>query len=176
MASSGNPVVIRWQFRYELGTCQEGPMQTNRTISTTALIAAMFALPALAQGQLPRPGQTPPPAQQKGPPPGPPGQKGQPQVQQQPPVAPPAPYAVLKVGPPKPYTDASLAAFRKEVGTAAQKKDRAALTRLVLAQGFFWLKEEGNAVGKKSGIEALSTALNLAAKDGSGWESLGEFA
>jgi hypothetical protein len=44
----------------------------------------------------------------------------------------------------------------------------------VLAKDFFWLKEEGNAAGKKTGIEALATALSLAAKDGSGWETLGE--
>ncbi len=43
-------------------------------------------------------------------------------------------------------------------------------------QGFFWLKETGNAAGKRTGIDALATALSLAAKDGSGWESLAEFA
>ena len=57
-----------------------------------------------------------------------------------------------------------------------QRKDRPALAKLVTVQGFFWLKEEGNAAGKKTGIEALATALSLAAKDGSGWEMLGEFA
>jgi hypothetical protein len=146
---------------------------TIRLISAATLIAGLLTAPALAQ--LPRP-SAPPPAAQKGMAPGPGAQKGAPQQQAQPPVAPPAPYTALKVGPPKPYTDATLATFRKDVVAAAQKKDRAALTKLVLAQGFFWLKEEGNAAGKKSGIEALSTALNLAAKDGSGWESLGEFA
>ena len=45
---------------------------------------------------------------------------------------------------------------------------------MVLAKDFFWMKEEGNAVGKKTGIEALATALSLAAKDGSGWETLSE--
>jgi hypothetical protein len=146
---------------------------TIRLIFATTLIAGTLAAPALAQ--LPRP-SGPPPAAQKGTAPGSGAQRGASQQQAQPPVAPPAPYTALKVSPPKPYADATLATFRKEVVAAAQKKDRAALTRLVLAQGFFWLKEEGNAAGKKSGIEALSTALNLAAKDGSGWESLGEFA
>jgi len=146
---------------------------TIRLIFAATLIAGIFATPALAQ--LPRP-SGPPPAAQKGMAPGPGAQKGVTQQQAQPPVAPPAPYTALKVSPPKPYTDATLATFRKDVVAAAQKKDRAALTKLVLAQGFFWLKEEGNAAGKKSGIEALSTALNLAAKDGSGWESLSEFA
>jgi hypothetical protein len=145
------------------------------------ILAAGIALPAAAQQTLPRPSQMPPAgAQQKGPPAAAPAQKGappqQPQQQAQPPVAPPAPYTTLTVGPPKPYDDASLAAFRKELAAIAQRKDRGALAKLVLAQGFFWLQESGNAAGKKTGIEALATALNLAAKDGSGWESLGEFA
>ena len=155
------------------------------SVSTTILIAGMLAVPAAAQGTLPRPGKDgppppaaqkgPPPAAQKGPPPGPQGQKGAPpQAQQQPAPAPPAPYTALTVTPPKPYTDASLAAFRKELAAIAQKKDRAALAKLVVVQGFFWLKETGNAAGKKTGIEALATALSLAAKDGSGWETLGE--
>jgi hypothetical protein len=148
---------------------------------SSAIIAGLLSSSAFAQQTLPRPSQMPPPgAQQKGPPAAAPTQKGAPQQQQQqqaqPPVAPPAPYTTLKVGPPKPYEDASLAAFRKELAAIAQRKDRGALAKLVLPQGFFWLQESGNAAGKKTGIEALATALNLAAKDGSGWESLGEFA
>jgi len=158
------------------------------SISTTILMTGMLALPAAAQGTLPRPGKDgpPPPAAQKGPPPAPQGQKGAPppqaqkgapppQAQQQLPFVPPAPYTALAVAPPKPYTDPSLAAFRQQLAAVAQKKDRAALAKLVLAKDFFWMKEEGNAAGKKSGIEALATALSLAAKDGSGWETLSEF-
>jgi hypothetical protein len=147
------------------------------TVPAAIVVATVLTLPAAAQGQLPRPGKDmPPPQAQKGPPPPAQGQKGAPQQAQQPPVAPPAPYAALAVSPPKPSTDASLAAFRKELTAIAQKKDRAALAKLVIAKDFFWLKEEGNAAGKKTGIEALATALSLAAKDGSGWETLGEFA
>jgi hypothetical protein len=144
---------------------------------SSVIIAGLLSLPALAQQTLPRPpSQLPPPgAQQKGPPPAAQGQKGAP-PQQQPPVAPPAPYTVLTVAPPKPYSDPSLAAFRKDLAAIAQKKDRAALAKLVTVQGFFWLQEDGNAAGKKTGIEALATALSLAAKDGSGWETLAEFA
>jgi hypothetical protein len=158
-------------------------------VSITILVAGMLALPAAAQGTLPRPGKDgpPPPAAQKGPSPAPQGQKGAPppqaqkgapapQAQQPLPFVPPAPYTALAVAPPKPYADPSLAAFRKELAAVAQKKDRAALARLVLAKDFFWLKEDGNAAGKKTGIEVLATALSLAAKDGSGWETLGEFA
>ena len=149
-----------------------------RTCVLGVILAGLIAAPAAAQQTLPRPGQTPPPPAQKGPPPPPQAQKAPPpqQQQQQQPMAPPAPYAVVTVAPPKPYEDASLAAFRKELSAIAQKKDRPALAKLVLAQGFFWLKEQGNAAGKKTGIEALATALSLAAKDGSGWETLGEFA
>lgn len=151
------------------------------SVSSAILMAAALSLPAAAQGQLPRPGQLPPPpAQQKGPQaqkgPPPQSQKGAPQQAQQPPVAPPAPYTALAVAPPQPYTDPGLTALRKELVAIAQRKDRPALARHVLAQGFFWLKESGNAAGKKTGIEALATALSLAAKDGSGWESLGAFA
>jgi hypothetical protein len=150
---------------------------------STALIIGLLALPAVAQGQLPRPGKDAPPAQ-KGMQPGPGAQgpgapKGAPpqaQQQQQPASAPPAPYTVLKISPPKPTTDASLAAFRKDLVAIAQKKDRPALAKVVLVKDFFWMKEEGNAAGKKTGIDALATALNLAAKDGSGWEMLGELA
>ena len=146
---------------------------------SSAIISGLLSLPALAEQTLPRPpSQMPPPGaqqkqqqqqqQQQ-------GQKGAPPQQQaQPPVAPPAPYSALKVAPPKPYNDPSLAAFRKELAAIAQKKDRAALAKLVTVQGFFWLQEDGNAAGKKTGIEALATALSLAAKDGSGWETLAE--
>jgi len=154
----------------------------HTTLVSTAIIAGMLTfpalLPSLAQGQLPRPGKdAPAPQGQKGLPPGPGAQKGAPPPQaQQPAPVPPAPYTALAVAPPKPSTDASLAAFRKDLVAIAQKKDRAGLAKLVLAKDFFWLKEEGNAAGKKTGIDALATALKLASKDGSGWEMLGELA
>lgn len=153
-------------------------MRSSFVLGTT-LAAGLIALPAAAQQTLPRPpSQMPPPGAQKGPPPAAPGkQKGAPPPQQtQPPVAPPAPYTALNVAPPKPNTDPGLAAFRKELVAVAQRKDRPALAKLVLVQGFFWMKETGNAAGKRTGIDALATALSLAAKDGSGWETLGEFA
>jgi len=53
-----------------------------------------------------------------------------PQAQQQPAAAPPAPYTALKISPPQPSTDASLAAFRKDLVAIAQKKDRAALAKV----------------------------------------------
>jgi hypothetical protein len=195
-------VAILRQFGYVIAILRRLNMR-HLTVSAAILIAGI--LPAAAQqGQLPRPGQQPPPPQaQKGLPPGPgaqspgaqspgaqspqatpqqkgappPQQKGAPQQQaQQPPAPQPMPYTALPITPPKPYTDPGLAAFRKELTAIAQKKDRAALAKLVIAKDFFWMKEEGNAAGKKTGIEALATALSLAAKDGSGWETLAAFA
>ena len=156
-------------------------------ISTTILIAGMLALPAAAQRNVAAPGQGRRRRRaQKGPPPARSAEgraarsrrarrRSSRRSSSRLP-APPAPYTALAVTPPKPYTDPSLAAFRKELTAIAQKKDRAALAKLVLAKDFFWLKEDGNAAGKKTGIEALATALSLAAKDGSGWETLGELA
>jgi hypothetical protein len=145
------------------------------SLAISIALAGLLALPAAAQQSLPRPPSTTPPGAQKGQPPASAGQKG-PQPVQQPAMAPPVSYAVVKVAPPKPTTDAGLAAFRKELTAIAQRKDRPALAKLVLTQGFFWMKEDGNAAGKKTGIEALATALSLAARDGSGWDRLTEFA
>ena len=165
------------------------------TVSTAALVAALLALPAGAQqSQLPRPGQQAP-APQKGLAPGPDSHPGRlrrsllhplrrhrkprhPRPRNRRSSNPPwrrrRPTRALAVTPPKSSNDPTLAAFRQQLIAIAQKKDRAALARLVLARDFFWLKEDGNAAGKKSGIEALATALSLAAKDGSGWETLGD--
>jgi hypothetical protein len=94
--------------------------------------------------------------------------------------APPAaaqPYKAVAITPPKPLTDASFEAMRKQLGEAAQRKDRAALARLVVAQDFFWAREDGNRADKrKSGIDNLATALGLNNKDGAGWEILFGFA
>lgn len=106
---------------------------------------------------------------QKSPPPPPP-------QQQAPQSAPPKPYKPLAVTLPAPVTDASFDDFRKEVAAVAQRKDRPALAKMVVAKGFFWEREDGKAAPKKAGIDILAQALNLAAKDGSGWEALVGFA
>src|ERR1700722_1395817 len=101
---------------------------------------------------------------------------------------PPAPQAAPPVAPPKPYTpvaiklplavpDPSFVAFRKQFGDIAQKKDRAALAKLV-AQSFFLVNGEKDAADKKKpGIENLAKALGLDGKDGTaGWLTLAEYA
>ena len=86
------------------------------------------------------------------------------------------PYQAVAVTPPAPYTDASFAAFRKQLAEVAQHKDRAALAKLVVAQGFFWMQDKDLADKRKPGIANLANAIDLDAKDGSGWDVLAGYA
>jgi hypothetical protein len=98
-------------------------------------------------------------------------QRGQPQP------AKPAPYKPVAVTAPQAPNDAALEALRKQLGEVAQHKDRAALTKLVVGQGFFWIGEKGDRADKrKSGIDNLAAALGLKNKDGAGWDMLASFA
>jgi hypothetical protein len=143
----------------------------NRSLFLSAAIAAAVAtLPV--QAQAPRPGQlTPGPGQAAPPqahPPAPPAGQS-PQAQQ---PAPPKPYKPIAVTLPQPSADPSFAAFRKQLGEIASKKDRAALARLTV-NNFFWMGEKGDkADKKKSGFDNLVAAIELDDKDGSGWETL----
>ena len=100
-------------------------------------------------------------------------QGGPPQAQQPPQPAPIKPYTAVPFTPPTPVNDPSFDAFRKQLGEAASKKDRGALAKLVVAQGFFWEVESGDkADKKKSGIDNLSAAVGLNAREGFGWDTL----
>ncbi len=139
------------------------------SLAALALLIAAAAVPApgQAQGQPPRPAQPQPPV--RGPQPSVPA----PQQQQ---VA-PKPYKPIAVREPAAVSDPSFEAFRKQLADIAARKDRAALARLVVAQGFFWQGEKGDRADKrKPGIDNLAAAISLAAKDGSGWEALAGFA
>jgi hypothetical protein len=103
------------------------------------------------------------------------------QQQQQVPLpmqpAPPGPYKAIPVTLPPRQSDASLEAFRKELGDIAKKKDRAALAGKIVAKGFFWQREDTNdADPKKSGIDNLAAALGLDAPDASGWQAVENYA
>ena len=78
--------------------------------------ATLTAAPVLAQGQQPQilPLKPPPP----------------------PPIK---PYTPVAAKPPVAYDDAAFVAFRKQLADVAAKKDRSALAKLVVAQGFFWI-------------------------------------
>ena len=92
-----------------------------------------------------------------------------------PPPPPIKPYTPVAAKPPVPYDDAAFVAFRKQLADVAAKKDRAALAKLVVAQGFFWIQDKDIADPKKPGIDNLAKAIDLAAKDGSGWATLGGY-
>ena len=86
--------------------------------------------------------------------------------------APPKPYKVVAVKLPEPLKDASFEAFRKQLATIAEKKDRAALARLI-ARNFFWVPEDKDVADRrKSGIENLAKAIGLDGRDAPGWELL----
>ena len=92
---------------------------------------------------------------------------------QTPTPAPPKPYKAIPITLPARANDPSFEAFRKQLGDAARKKDRAALAKLVVAQGFFWETGDADkADKKKSGIDNLEKAINLAGKEGFGWDTL----
>src|SRR5581483_11560196 len=106
-------------------------MRHRQILPIAALAAVMFAAGPGAT-------QTPPPAL----------------APQQETVAPPKPYKAVTVTLPAPNTDPSLDAFRKQLGDAAKRKDRAALAALVVPKGFFWQREDGDSAdAKKSGID-----------------------
>jgi hypothetical protein len=148
------------------------------SIGATLLLAAA-ASPGLAQNQLPRPGQLPPPGGAQQPQQRPqPAQPQQQQQQAQPPQQQGAgkPYKTVAVTAPKSMDDPSFEAFRKQLGAIAEKKDRAALAALV-SRSFFWLGEKGDkADKKKSGIDNLAKAIGLDGKDADGWDTLAGFA
>src|SRR6185437_16787422 len=83
----------------------------------------------------------------------------------------------VAITPPQPMTDDSFEAMRKQLAEAAQRKDRAAMMRLVVAQGFFWDRDGRNAADKrKNGFDNLSAALGLNNKEGAGWDILTGYA
>jgi hypothetical protein len=87
------------------------------------------------------------------------------------------PYKPVTVVLPQPMADEGFDAMRKQLGEAAQHKDRAALARLVVAQGFFWQRDGRNVAEKrKSGFDILAAALGLNNKESAGWEILSGYA
>ena len=95
--------------------------------------------------------------------------------QQQP--ARPGPYKAVAVTAAQPLNDAAMETLRKQLGETAQRKDRAALAKLVVGQGFFWIGEKGDRADKRRpGVDNLAAALGLRNKDGAGWDMLAAFA
>jgi hypothetical protein len=125
------------------------PAFVNRSLLPAALafVAVLATLPAQAQT----------PARQAAP--------------QQ--LAPPKAYKAVAVTVAAPSDDPTFAAFRKQLGEIAAKKDRAALAKLVVADGFFWVGDKGDKADKaKSSMDNLAAAVELDGKEGFGWEAL----
>ena len=92
------------------------------------------------------------------------------------PPAPAAPYKPVTIALPKPVSDESFDAMRKQLGEAAQR-DAPPWRAWWSAHGFFWQRENRNAANKrKSGFDNLSAALGLDNKEGAGWEILSGYA
>ena len=87
------------------------------------------------------------------------------------------PYKPVAVALQQPMADEGFDAMRKQLGEAAQRKDRTAMARLVVAQGFFWQRDNRNVADKrKSGFDILAAALALNNKESAGWEILSGYA
>ena len=91
-------------------------------------------------------------------------------------AAPVKPYTPVAVTPAGPFNDPSFEAFRKNLADIAERKDRAALAKLIVAQGFFWVQDKDLADKRKPGIDNLAKAIDLDAKDGSGWDVIANYA
>jgi hypothetical protein len=150
----------------------------QRTLVVASCLSSLLIAAAgtsFAQNQPPRPGQAPPGPPQRSQPMPPPQQQqrpGQPPQQQS---QAPKPYKPVAITAPAPVSDPSFEAFRKQLAAIAQKKDRKALAALV-ASNFFWMGEKGDKAQKgRPGIENLAKAIQLDAKDGSGWDAIDGF-
>jgi hypothetical protein len=92
-------------------------------------------------------------------------------------VSPPGPYKPVAVKVAPLVNDPSLDAFRKELAAVAQRKDRTALARMVVAKGFFWERDDGQGADpKKSSIDNLAAAFSLEGNDSPGWDGLAQAA
>jgi hypothetical protein len=98
-------------------------------------------------------------------------------AQDQPKAAAVKPYKTIMIVLPKPISDPSFDVMRKLLSDAAERKDRAALARLVVRQGFFWDRENGNGADpRKPGVDNLAAALALNNTEGVGWDLLATYA
>ena len=90
----------------------------------------------------------------------------------------PKPYKPVAVKLPQVIKDPSFESFRKQLVGIAERKDRAALARVVVAKGFFWVPEDGKDVadGSRPGVDNLATAIGLDIQGGAGWEIIAGFA
>jgi hypothetical protein len=87
--------------------------------------------------------------------------------------APPKPYKAIPITLPARANDPSFEAFRKQLADIARQKDRAALGKVTVTEGFFWEGESGDrADPKKSGVDNLVAAISLDSREMFGWDTI----
>jgi hypothetical protein len=99
-----------------------------------------------------------------------------PKAAQAPGPTPPGPYKAVPITLPAVVPDPAFEPFRKQLQEIAQKKDRAALARLV-SKDFFWVPEDTDVADKsKPGIDNLSKAIGLDGPNAYGWDAIAGYA
>jgi hypothetical protein len=96
-----------------------------------------------------------------------------------PPATSPTPYKAVPLTLPKPVEDAGFVALRRQLAGIAERRDRAALARLIVRQGFFWERESGDGADRsKSGIDNFAKAIGLDLPEDSdiGWDTIAIYA
>lgn len=89
----------------------------------------------------------------------------------------PKPYAPVAITRPAASDDASFIVFRAGLAAKAKTRIYAELAPLVLAQGFFWGRDFGQAFDpRKPAVDNLAAAIALEQGNGAGWDTLAAFA
>lgn len=95
-------------------------------------------------------------------------------------TAPVRAYKAIAVTIPVASNDPAFAAFRRQLGDIAERKDKAALGALIVSQGYFWDREPGTPdEPDRPALDKLAAALGLDgndAKNASGWATLRGYA
>lgn len=128
-------------------------------ITVVTLALGLLVLPQLAQAQAKKSDR--PAAEKSAPAPGAPG-----------------PYKAVAIKLPESFKDKSFETFREQLAEIAERKDRAALAKLI-HKNFFWERQNGNgADSKKSGIANFAAAIGLgnAEDPEGGWEIIAIYA
>jgi hypothetical protein len=78
------------------------------------------------------------------------------------------PYPEVPIVLPPPTTDPDFDLLRQQFTDAADRQERAALSRLVVEHGFSWQRENGNGADPcKDGLANYAAAIGLGNSDGS---------
>jgi hypothetical protein len=93
---------------------------------------------------------------------------------------PPRPFKAVTVTIPPAIDDPAFVAFRQRLGDVAERKDKAALSALIVPQGYFWVREPGTPdEPDRPALDRLVAALGLDGADttsAGGWATLHGYA